>query len=374
MKLVLVGPVYPYRGGIAHYTTMLARALGGRHETRVISFKRQYPAWLYPGRTDKDPSREPLRAEAEYLLDPVNPLTWQATARRILGLAPNLLVLQWWNTFWAPATAWLAGACRRADVPVLFLVHNVLPHEPRPWDRPLARWALGRGARFIVHTEAERERLLSLLPRAQAQVCPMPLFDLFTPSRISQAEARAHLGLLADKQILLFFGIVRPYKGLRYLIEATAILRAEGQDVYLAVAGEFWGNKSEYVAQIERLGLAEHVRLDDRYIPNEEVGLYFAAADMLVAPYVSGTQSAAVKAAMAVGLPAVVTERSGPGNGETIQHKVMSAKAGDSGSISKAVKALAKLSATNSAPSAGEGYGWNQIMAVVEAIGARQGY
>jgi glycosyltransferase involved in cell wall biosynthesis len=367
MRLVLVGPVYPYRGGIAHYTTRLARALAERHHVQVISYRRQYPAWLYPGRTDKDPSQNPLRVEAEYLLDPLNPATWRATAQRISGLAPDLLVLQWWNTFWAPATAWLAGACRKAGIRVLFLVHNVLPHEPRPWDRMLAAWALRHGDRFIVHTEAERERLLSLAPGACLQVCPMPMFDLFDVPQISQAEARQRLGLPPDKRILLFFGIIRPYKGLKYLLEALALLRDQGQDVYLVVAGEFWEDKAAYLEQIERAGLSAIVRLEDRYIPNEEVGVFFAAADVLVAPYVGGTQSAAVKAALAAGLPVVATERIAENIGDLAQQLVSVAAPGDGRSLARAVKlAFARLG-NRAQITRPEWYVWRSLTEAVES-------
>lgn len=309
MKFVLVGPVYPYRGGIAHYTTMLARTLAKRcSQLHVVSFRRQYPRWLYPGKSDRDPSQEPLRVNAEYLLDPFYPWTWWQTAHRIAEWKPDVVILQWWTTFWAPAFGTLAFLLRRRGVKVLFVIHNVMPHEPRPWDRWLVRLALRQGHHFLVQTGREKERLLSLLPQAQTTVAHHPVYDMFAGQRIAAAEAKQRLGLPADEPVALFFGIMRPYKGLRFAIEALTELRARGKTVNLLVAGEFWEDVQEYTRIIKQLGLSAQVKIDNRYILNEEIGLYFSAADVFVAPYVGGTQSGAVKMALGFGLPVVLSQ------------------------------------------------------------------
>jgi len=308
MKFVLVGPVYPYRGGIAHYTTMLAQTLAKRgSQFHVVSFRRQYPRWLYPGKSDRDPSQEPLRVNAEYLLDPLYPWTWWQTARRIAEWKPDVVIFQWWTTFWAPAFAALAFLLRRRGVKVLFVIHNVMPHEPRPWDRWLAYLALRQGHHFLVQTAREKERLLSLLPQAQTITSPHPVYDMFADQRIPTADAKQQLGLPVDEPVALFFGIVRPYKGLQFAIEALAELRARGSKVRLLVVGEFWEDVIAYTQLIEKLGLSSQVKIDNRYIPDEEVGLYFSAADVFVAPYVGGTQSAAVKVALGFDLPVVIS-------------------------------------------------------------------
>lgn len=309
MSLVMIGPVYPYRGGIAHYTTMLAQAfIKQGAQLHVVSFQRQYPRWLYPGVSDRDPSQNPLKTEAEYLLDPLHPWTWWQTARHIAAWQPKLVIIQWWTTFWAPAFAALAFLLRRQGIKVLFVIHNVMPHEPRPWDRWLARLALRQGHQFLAQTEREEKRLLSLLPQAQITLAPLPVYAMFANQRISAAEARQRLGLPADEPVALFFGIVRPYKGLRFAIKAFAELRARGKTTQLLVAGEFWEDITLYTQLIEKLGLSAQVKIDNRYIPDEEVGLYFSAADIFIAPYVGGTQSAAVKMALGFGLPLVISQ------------------------------------------------------------------
>jgi glycosyltransferase involved in cell wall biosynthesis len=308
MKFVLVGPVYPYRGGIAHYTTMLAQTLAKRcSQFLVVSFRRQYPRWLYPGKSDLDPSQETLPVNAGYYLDPLYPWTWWQTARKIAEWNPNLVIIQWWTTFWAPAFGSLAFLLRRRGVKVLFVIHNVMPHEPRPWDRWLVRLALRQGQHFLVMTDREQERLLSLLPQAKTTMAPLPVYDMFAGQRIPTAEAKQRLGLPAGESVALFFGLVRPYKGLRFAIEALTELRARGKMVRLLVAGEFWEDVMTYTRLIEQLGLSTQVKIDNRYIPNEQVGLYFSAADVFVAPYVGGTQSAVVKVALGFDLPVVIS-------------------------------------------------------------------
>lgn len=306
MKIVVIGPVYPYRGGIAHHTTLLARALSERHEVLVVSFRRLYPRWLYPGATDQDPSASPLSVPAEFLLDPLAPWTWWQAARRIVAFQPTEVILPWWTTFLAPMTVGLIAALRRAAVDVLVLIHNVLPHEPRWWDVRLARLALQGGRAFIVHSVREKARLQSLIPEACIRYTPHPRYAVFGAGLLPQGEARQRLGLPLDRVVLLFFGIVRAYKGLHVLLPALA--RLPDPKPYLLVAGEFWEDKTQYLTQIQQLELTNHVRLIDGYIPNEDLSLYFSAADVFVAPYVGGTQSGAVQMALGFGLPLVVSD------------------------------------------------------------------
>jgi glycosyltransferase involved in cell wall biosynthesis len=308
MKITMIGPVYPYRGGIAHYTTLLVKALVDSHNVQVISFSRQYPGWLYPGKSDQDPSQYPLLVDADYCLDSINPLSWWQTAHKIQCNAPDIAVFQWWTPFMGPAYSLLAYLLKRTGIPSIFLIHNVLPHETRPVDRGLALLALRQAEAFIVQTGREKERLLNLIPKAKIDVCPHPLYDMFSEQKITREGAIQRLGLPHDLPILLFFGIVRPYKGLRVALEAVANLRDGGKKVFLVVAGEFWEDRQGYEQLINELGIRDQVYLDDRYIPNEQVPVYFSAADVFVAPYLHGTQSGAVKLAMGFGLPVVVTQ------------------------------------------------------------------
>ena len=310
MKIALVGPVYPFRGGIAHYTSMLARAVGEQqHELLVVSYRRQYPRRLYPGRSDRDPSTsEAWRVEAEFLLDTLWPPSWWQAAERIRRFAPDLVVLQWWTTFMGPLFWVLGRQLRRAGLRVTFVIHNVLPHETRPGDAWLTRRVLRHGHAFLVQSESELARLRGLFPNAPALMVPHPVHTAFGNRAVAPAAARRRLGLPAAAAVILLFGIVRPYKGLNHLIQAVARLHQAGRPVHLLVAGEFWDDRRAYERTIQHLGLADYVHMNGRYIPNEEVAVYFSAADVFAAPYVGGTQSAAVKVALGFGVPIVTTQ------------------------------------------------------------------
>ena len=366
MNITLIGPVHPYRGGIAHYTTLLAKHLqSAGHQVQVMSFKRQYPAWLYPGTSDRDTSRQPLTVPAEYDLDPLYPWTWVRAARKIARGKPDLVVIQWWTTFWSPAFAAIARMLKRSGLRVVYLVHNVMPHETRFWDRRLAQMALSAARTFVVQTGREASRLRSLLPGAEIVISPHPVYDVFSDQRPPREEARAALGLPAQGPVALFFGIVRPYKGLRYLLQAVHVLKKRGSSVNLLVAGEFWEPVAEYRDLVNQLGIQDCVHIHNRYIPNEEIPTFFGAADLFVAPYVDGTQSGSAKMALGFSIPMVLTECVVD---ETLalQEAVWQAKERDPYSLADAmISALNDTGARHPHPS---GDDWSRAVRVIEAL------
>jgi glycosyltransferase involved in cell wall biosynthesis len=379
MKITLIGPVYPYRGGIAHYNASLAQALvDAGHTVQLISFRRQYPSRLYPGESDKDPSAEPLSFPAEYILDPIYPWTWLHAVRSIRRDLPDLVVIYWWTTFWAPAFTSLAWLIRH-KVKVAYLIHNVLPHEAKAWDRWMARTALHQGQAFIVQTPHERERLLALIPRSSLVVdSPHPAYLPFQKQPLSKKGARQQLGLPIDQPVLLFFGIVRPYKGLKYLVQALALVQ---QPVHLVIAGEFWEDVTIYQKQIETLSLSGKITLLNRYIPNEKAHQLFSAADGLVAPYIGGTQSGAAGLAMGYGLPMIITDRvavglpagisTGRTADEAAQHSGYAhvVPTADPLALAQAIEALlTRLPTLTTAPHPAAG-DWSRLVKVIEEIG-----
>lgn len=310
MRVALIGPVYPYRGGIAHYTTMLHRALCKRgHKVLLVSFKRQYPKWLFPGQSDRDPSEKPLRAEgAKYWIDSLNPLTWLMAFRRIHRYRPDVIVLSWWTTFWAPAW-FVVGLLNRLFLrgPLVYICHNVLPHEAKFWDPWLTRMVLRWGTRFVVQSVEERKRLLTVMPGIFVDVVLHPIYDMFVSQRMPKEEARRRLDVPLDIPVLLFFGIVREYKGLQDVLRALPVIQGRFGKVLLLVAGEFWADKQPYLEIVEQLDIGGSVIFEDRYIPNEEIASYFSAADLLVVPYRRATGSGAVQMARGFGVPVVTT-------------------------------------------------------------------
>ena len=308
VRIAVVGPTYPFRGGISRYNTLLCEHLRERNEVTLFSFRRQYPRWLYPGVSDRDPSCRPLRTPNVPMLDPQNPLTWWLTARRVVAAQPDLLLLHWWVTFWALPFAVIAGWASHRGVPVLYLCHNVFPHERKRWDTFLTRLAMSPADRFVVMAASEEQHIKELLPGATVYRTPLPAGINATEAGhpLSAQEARQRLGLDPAEPVALFFGFVRPYKGLRFLLQAMPQVLAQ-MDMHLLIVGEFWHGKREYQEIIDRLELSKSITVIDRYVPDEEVSIYFSAADVVVLPYVSVTQSAVVPMAYGFGKPVITT-------------------------------------------------------------------
>lgn len=374
-SLVIVGPVPPFRGGIAHFTTSLASAAAVRHTVEVVSFRRLYPKALYPGGSDRDPSREPLGVPCpvKYTLDSLAPASWRDAAREITAIAPDLVVVPWWTTFLTLPLGSLARLVRRRSIPVIFLIHNVLPHERRWGDAALARWALKGGDGHVVLTHAERDRLRKLLPRAEVvAVCPHPMYRLFARGRVDRAEARRRLGVPLDRPLVLFFGFVRRYKGADTLLDAIKVLQDAGRAPYLLLAGEVWDGGRRLRRRVRSLGLQADVRIDDRYIPNEEVGTYFSAADVFAAPYTAGTQSGSLKIAMDFALPAVVTEKIAPPEGFP-EGRGRVVPSGDARALAQAILDLSASSAASGGPARTPAAddGWSDLVSTLVEMADR---
>jgi glycosyltransferase involved in cell wall biosynthesis len=312
----LIGPTYPYRGGISHYTTLLAQHLSEDYETLLISFTRQYPRWLFPGRSDRDPSQAPIRTAAEYLLDPLNPLSWRRTVGRVEQWSPDVVVIPWWVPFWAPAWAAVGRGVKRisSSPKLIFICHNVLPHEHSPLDRVALHLALRSGDGFIVHSEADSEQLLAQFPGANVRVTPIPTYAALGESDAGTSD----IDLPDDRPLLLFCGFVRPYKGLDILLDAMPLILKD-RAVHLLVAGEFWQSDEPYRQQIDRLGIDETVTVVNRYLSNEELSAATNRCDLVVLPYRTATQSGIVQLAFGRQKPVVTTDVGGLA--EAVQHE-----------------------------------------------------
>ena len=306
MRICLIGPSYPFRGGLAHYTTLLYRHLRKRHQVSFYAFKRQYPRWLFPGKTDRDISEAPLQeSEVQYILDSINPLTWLDICRRIKQDRPELVIIPWWTSFWSPQFWTITTLVKRfSSAKILFICHNIVDHEAYFFSRICSRAVLNNGHHFLVHSQSDGKRLMELVPSASINHVFHPLYDFFSTGVLAPTEARARLALQGET--ILFFGFVRPYKGLEDLLRALPLI-LKHRKITLLVVGEFWEGKEAVVELIQTLKIEHAVRLVDRYVPNEEVGLYFSAADLVVLPYVSGTGSGIVQIAYGLEKPVVAT-------------------------------------------------------------------
>ncbi|HOC23716.1 MAG TPA: glycosyltransferase [bacterium] len=312
MKIVLVGTSFPMRGGIAHYVALLyKKLLDMGHEVEIISFKRQYPDLLFPGKTQQDNSQQTIELPSRPLIDSINPLSWIRTFLYIHRTKPELVVYKYWMPFFAPCYGTIVLLTRLfTRTKSLYIGDNIVPHEQIPVvDWLLTKWALWKVDYFIVQSQTVENDLLKIKPQARFRQVPHPVYEIFSSS-YTRETARARLTLGEEEKVLLFFGYVRAYKGLHYLIAALPELLRE-MEVRLLVAGEFYEDEEKYRLQIRELGLEQAILLKTDYIPNEEVGLYFTAADVVVLPYVSATQSGIIQIAYNFDKPVITTDVGG---------------------------------------------------------------
>lgn len=264
-----------------------------------------------------DPSQERLPVKTFPIFAPLNPFRWWRSFRQIKKLRPDVVLFNWFNPFFGPGF-WILGRLvgwgTRARI--VYLLHNVIPHEVPPGSRILTRLALRTAKYYIAHGQAVEQELYQWLPEVKKEyvaVSPHPIYDCYEPYQGTAAQARESLSITASK-VLLFFGLVREYKGLRFLLGAMPeILKRLGDDVHLMVVGEFYEDRKPYDDLIASLGIGEHVTIHDNYVPNEDVGRYFAAADVAVLPYKTATQSGIIQMAYHLECPVITTKVGGLG-------------------------------------------------------------
>ncbi|MCM1175362.1 MAG: glycosyltransferase [Blautia sp.] len=309
-RVVLIGPVYPYKGGIAHYTSLMYRALSKKYPVEMISYKMQYPGFLFR-KEQKDFRNDFFKIEnTEFLLHTANPFNIVRVGRKIRAKQPDMVIIQWWHPYFAPCYRILEKAMGK-KIRKVFICHNVFPHERFPLDRFLTKLALKNGDAFIVHSKRDGEDLLTIKQNADFQYNPHPTYHAFQMKNMTKEQARDELGIPYDKRILLFFGYVREYKGLKYLLQAMPAIRNELKDVTLLVAGSFGNDRETYMQMIQKEGIADSIEIIDNYLPDNEVEKYFAACDLVVLPYESATQSGIAQIAFGFEKPVIATNVGG---------------------------------------------------------------
>jgi len=308
MKIILVGPSHPYRGGISHYNTRLQRAMVERgHDVTIVNFKRMYPNLLFPGKTQYDESESSFKVPSERLIDAVNPLSWIKAAKYIKSQDPDAVIFHWWQPFFGICFGTILSMLKNISAKRMFICHNVQPHESSFIDNLLSKAAFSKVDRFVVHSEEDRVNLLDIYPDAVSIKNYHPIIDLFENGEKTPVNGENNQN---DSHRLLFFGYIRKYKGLEYLLKAMPKILKE-LDITLTVAGEFYDEKKFYLDLIEELEISKYVKVIDEYIPNEKVGDYFANTDLVVIPYLTATQSGIVQISYNFDLPVVVTRVGG---------------------------------------------------------------
>ena len=304
MRFAILSPIYPYRGGIAQFSGMLYTELVKEgHEVKAFNFKRLYPDILFPGKTQYvEAGDRAIEIESVRVLDSVNPISYFSTVNAIRSYAPDVLIISYWMSFFVPGYAHVANQMKK-HCKVITLIHNAIPHEPRFFDKPLASLLFKQCHGFIVMSDNVRYDLRKLYPGAKYIQNPHPLYNHFG-SKINKNEACRKLGIHPSKKNLLFFGLIRDYKGLDLLIEAMGQLN---EDYHLIIAGECYGSFEKYQALIDASPAKERIFVHCEYISDEEIPIYFSAADALVLPYRSATQSGVVSVAYNYDLPMLST-------------------------------------------------------------------
>ena len=307
MRIALLSCFYPFRGGISQFNASLYLELGKSHTVKAFNFTRQYPEFLFPGKTQyvtKDDDAVPIESDA--LLDTANPFTYGRTYRAIRDWEPDLVIISYWMSYFAPSLGYIARRLRKR-CKVISILHNVVPHEPRFFDAPLTRYFLSGCTGNVTLCDEVAEDLKSLSPKALNITLFHPIYGHFG-EKMPREEAEKALGLKPGMRNLLFFGLIRDYKGLDILLDAFGKLDSGYQ---LIVAGEPYGSFVKYRNIIDRSPAKDRIRLFTRYIKDSEVKVFFSASDLAVLPYRSATQSGISAIAYHFEVPMVVTDVGG---------------------------------------------------------------
>lgn len=311
-RITFLGPAYPYRGGIATIIERLAGVFAARGaRVDIMTFSVQYPAWLFPGRSQFRDGPAPPGLHIERSVNTVNPFNWLRVGRRIRRQSPDAVILKYWTPFMAPAFGAIARVAKRRGGRTKFLVQldNIIPHERRWFDRLLTRWFVGSMDGFIYMSEQVGRDLAGFDDSRPRLYSPHPVFDHFGEP-VPRAHAAKALKLDPSAQYVLFFGLVRPYKGVDILIDAwSSYINVDKKK--LLIVGEFYDDVEKYKKQIAALGLEDDIILRDGFVGDDEIPLWFSLADLLVLPYRSATQSGVTQIAFHFNTPMVVTNVGG---------------------------------------------------------------
>ena len=309
-KIVILGTAYPYRGGIAAFNERLARQFQAEgHEVSIITFTLQYPSFLFPGKTQytADPAPEDLHIERG--MSSVNPLSWRKVGRMVNRGDYDMVVFAYWMSFFAPCYGRIAKQIKNAKC--IALIHNMMPHEGSLLDKWLTPFFVKSMNGFVALSKSVMDEVARLDKSAKPKAwAPHPIYDHYGPKE-PRETALERLGLDQDFRYLLFFGLVRAYKGLDWLLEAFADERLRAYPLKLIVAGEFYDDEAPYLEQMKSLGLQDKVIIVNQFVPDDQVKDYFNACDIVVQPYKSATQSGVTQIAYHFEKPMLVTNVGG---------------------------------------------------------------
>lgn len=312
MKIISIGPAYPYRGGLASFNDRLAQQFSAEgHQVEIVTFKLQYPGFLFPGKTQFIDGPAPKDISIVRAINSINPFNWIAIGRKLKRAQPDILLFRYWLPFMAPCLGTIARIARsNGHTRVISVFDNVVPHEKRPGDKILTKYFTGSIDGAIVMSQTVFDDLHSFRSDIPVVLSPHPLFDNYG-DKVGKEEALSRLNLSPDFHYLLFFGFIRAYKGLDLLIDAFSSDSLRNKKLKLVVAGEFYEDDTPYRELIKKYNLENDIIFYDHFIKDDEVPLFFSIADIVVQPYKSATQSGVTQIAFYYEKPMLVTDVGG---------------------------------------------------------------
>ncbi|MCX6320435.1 MAG: glycosyltransferase [Bacteroidia bacterium] len=312
MRIISLGPAYPYRGGPATFNDRLAQQFSAEgHDIEILTFRLQYPGLLFPGKTQYTDSPAPQDVKITRKLNSINPFNWIATGLKIKNEKPDILLIRYWLPFMGPCLGTVARIARsNRHTKVICIFDNVVPHEKRLGDKFLTKYFTGSIDGAIVMSQTVLDDLKTFRKNIPVKLSPHPLFDNYG-TLVPREAALSALNLDADNSYLLFFGFIRAYKGLDLLIEAFFDKRLRNRKLKLIIAGEFYENDTPYRDLIKKYNLENDIIFFDHFIKDNEVSLFFSVADLVVQPYKTATQSGVTQIAFHFEKPMLVTDVGG---------------------------------------------------------------
>jgi glycosyltransferase involved in cell wall biosynthesis len=310
-KVVIIGPAYPLRGGLATFNQRLAKEFTDQgYECSIYSFSLQYPSFLFPGKTQYSDEPAPSGITIHSLINSINPFNWIKVGNKLKKKKPDIIVVRYWLPFMGPALGTMLRRVKKNNhTRIVCIADNVIPHEKRPGDTAFTKYFFKPCDAFITMSEKVLSDLRLFEKQKPAVLVQHPLYDNFGPI-ISKSAARKHLALPEHEKIVLFFGFIRKYKGLDLLLEALSLLPPD-TTIKLLVAGEFYEDEKQYREQIEKLDIGKLLILRTEFIPDSEVQYYLCAADAVIQPYRNATQSGVTPLAYHFEKPMIVTNVGG---------------------------------------------------------------
>ena len=320
MKIIIAGTAFPMRGGIAQYNSLMYKYFSEADDVKVYSFKRQYPEFLFPGKTQFEQGEPAVKIPDEknvICIDSINPLNWLSAGKKIAAENPDLLIFKYWIPYFGPCFAVISYIVKKFSkeyTKVLYICDNVIPHEKRIGDKFFTKLAFSQGDYFVVMSKTVEEDLKLFNKGKPYKLIPHPVYNIFG-DKVEKSEAKDFIlkeyGIdLQNEKVILFFGYIRKYKGLNYLIDAMPEILKKVK-LKLLVVGEYYGDEEKYREQIRSLGLEDDIKVVSDFVPDLNVKYFFSASDVVVLPYSDATQSGIIQIAYHYDKPVIATDVGG---------------------------------------------------------------